>query len=312
MADFADLLDSTRRAEINILGEAVRFIGSNAMKAEVRQTRHFREWFRCPMNYVRIIELPLTLQLLNPRRTDRILDVSSPKLLALYLARRGFGNTVAADLEEYFVGDFDIYRKYCGTLIDTSVFDAAKIIPFPNDHFDKIFSISVLEHIPNGGDILAVKEMLRVLKPGGSIVITLPAFPVYTEEWIDADTNDVYWSSDRDRSGKVFYQRRYDYEAVSSRMGVAGARQDQLILVAERPLAEPHLDATGKMLHNSYFLDRIRLSRLICNWGHRAKVLPFTAYLAERIASGRCHYLTDDWNDPNIRQVALKIVKDAP
>jgi SAM-dependent methyltransferase len=260
------------------------------------------------MNYTRIIEVPLTLQLLNPNRTDRILDVSSPKLLGLYLARRGFSNTVVADLEDYFVGDFDIYRKRCGVRIDPSVFDATKSIPFPDDYFDKIFSISVLEHIPSSGDTLAIREMLRVLKPDGSIVITLPAFSEYTEEW--ADAKDVYWPSVGDASGKVFYQRRYDSEAASSRLSVVGARHDQVILVAERPLAEAHLDPSGKMLHNSYFVDRIRSSRLIQKWGYRAKLLPLTTYLAERIASAKCHYLTDDWNDPNIRQVVIKIVKD--
>jgi hypothetical protein len=39
--------------------------------------------------------------------------------------------------------------------------------------------------------------------------------------------------------------------------------------------------------------------------------VPFSDWAAERIASGRCHYLTRDWTDPNIRQVAVEIRRKA-
>lgn len=153
MTELTNMLNSTRSAEKGILAETLRFISSNVIKREVRRTRHLRDWFRSPMTYTRIIETPLTLILLNPCKTDRILDVSSPKLLALYLGQRDFPNVVAADMDDYFVADFNVYRNRCGIQIDTSIFDATKNIPFPDDHFDKIFSISVLEHIPGPGEL---------------------------------------------------------------------------------------------------------------------------------------------------------------
>jgi SAM-dependent methyltransferase len=45
-------------------------------------------------------------------------------------------------------------------------------IPFPDSHFDSIFSSEVFEHIFNLPDIL--KELHRVLKPGGKILVTCP------------------------------------------------------------------------------------------------------------------------------------------
>ena len=66
------------------------------------------------MNYVRMIELPLTTILLDLKKESRILDISSPKLLSLCLGTNGFPNITISDVEDYFVGDFEIYSKEFG------------------------------------------------------------------------------------------------------------------------------------------------------------------------------------------------------
>jgi SAM-dependent methyltransferase len=48
----------------------------------------------------------------------------------------------------------------------------ALALPFPDDSFDKIIISEVMEHIPDDKGVLA--EMVRVLKPGGSIAVTVP------------------------------------------------------------------------------------------------------------------------------------------
>jgi len=45
-------------------------------------------------------------------------------------------------------------------------------IPVENDSFDVIICTEVLEHVPD--PIIAIKEMSRILKPGGIILITTP------------------------------------------------------------------------------------------------------------------------------------------
>jgi SAM-dependent methyltransferase len=50
----------------------------------------------------------------------------------------------------------------------------ALALPFPDDHFDKIIASEVLEHIPD--DMRAMRELLRVLKPGGRLAVTVPAW----------------------------------------------------------------------------------------------------------------------------------------
>lgn len=64
------------------------------------------------MNYCRIMELPLTLELLDLdlSKKQTILDISSPKLLAFYLAINGY-DILATNLEDYFVNDFDVFAQ---------------------------------------------------------------------------------------------------------------------------------------------------------------------------------------------------------
>jgi SAM-dependent methyltransferase len=51
--------------------------------------------------------------------------------------------------------------------------DATRL-PFPDATFDRVIASEVLEHVPN--DQGALDELMRVLKPGGIIAVTVPAF----------------------------------------------------------------------------------------------------------------------------------------
>jgi len=48
----------------------------------------------------------------------------------------------------------------------------ALALPFANAEFDRIVAAEVLEHIP--ADIQAISELARVLRPGGTIAVTVP------------------------------------------------------------------------------------------------------------------------------------------
>jgi len=54
-----------------------------------------------------------------------------------------------------------------------SVIDSDKI-NFPKGSFDAVFALDVLEHLPNEDQ--ALKEIDRVLKPGGIFIIQVPAY----------------------------------------------------------------------------------------------------------------------------------------
>ncbi|QWC83868.1 class I SAM-dependent methyltransferase [Nocardioidaceae bacterium] len=53
-------------------------------------------------------------------------------------------------------------------------------LPFPDDHFDAVTCIEVLEHVSDVG--ATVREVLRVLRPGGVFLVTVPnrGFPFET------------------------------------------------------------------------------------------------------------------------------------
>jgi SAM-dependent methyltransferase len=45
-------------------------------------------------------------------------------------------------------------------------------LPFADGEFDRVVAAEVLEHIP--ADIQAIQELVRVLRPGGTMAITVP------------------------------------------------------------------------------------------------------------------------------------------
>ena len=49
-------------------------------------------------------------------------------------------------------------------------------LPFNDNFFDAVVSIDVLYHQEVGSDIRALKEFYRVLKPGGFLIVKVPAF----------------------------------------------------------------------------------------------------------------------------------------
>ena len=71
---------------------------------------------------------------------------------------------------------------------------AGERLPFPDGKFDLILSHEVLEHVEN--DRKAVAEMVRVLKPGGRMVVFAPnrGYPF--------ETHGVYWRG-RYRFGNI-------------------------------------------------------------------------------------------------------------
>ena len=50
-------------------------------------------------------------------------------------------------------------------------------LSFPDETFDAVSCISVLEHIPAPADQRALRELMRVLKPGGLLVLTVDFTP---------------------------------------------------------------------------------------------------------------------------------------
>jgi SAM-dependent methyltransferase len=66
-----------------------------------------------------------------------------------------------------FEGEGETYAKE-----KVDVFYDGRSLPFPDNHFDSVFSSEVFEHIFNLPEIIT--ELKRVIKPGGRILVTCP------------------------------------------------------------------------------------------------------------------------------------------
>jgi SAM-dependent methyltransferase len=55
----------------------------------------------------------------------------------------------------------------------TTCADATRL-PFPDGTFDRVIASEVMEHIPD--DLAALDELTRVLRPGGVLAVTIPAW----------------------------------------------------------------------------------------------------------------------------------------
>jgi len=167
-----------------------------------------------PIDYWRTLEFPIALEYLRPQPGEHILDVGSPKLISMYIATRYSAYVYATDIyDDKGLTDTLFYKSSTGT--DTLHVLTADVreLPFADSSLDKVFSISVLEHVfpADGGDVKALKEIARVLQPAGRLVFTVP----FTKQSrVDYLKQDVF---DRKRTTPdelVFYQRRYDAQSL--------------------------------------------------------------------------------------------------
>jgi SAM-dependent methyltransferase len=172
-----------------------------------------------PVNYWRTVEMPWVFRALSPSAGDRLLDIGSPKLLSLYLAERLGCIVWASDILADVASEsrrWQVARSLVGLSASRYIVTAqdGRSLACRGGSFDKAYAISVFEHIPGEGDSMAMREMARVLRPGGLAAVTVPYSPNYREEWVP---RDVY---ERKRAGRelVFYQRRYDHRTTHDRL----------------------------------------------------------------------------------------------
>lgn len=295
-------LAKARKRQSQIERFAKRKLSPKILNKHVRRTHHYREWISHLMTYTRIMELSLTWELLDLREGDRVMDISSPKLLAMVLAAHTDYRVHPTDVESYFRSDFEVYKQHFKLDMEVEVFDAQQI-PHPDQSFDKCFSISVLEHVPDDGDRSIMQEMNRILRPGGQAVITLPAWPQYKEEW--QKEKRFYWPTAQNDQGEYFYQRRYNGQAIRERLPVDGLEISELIYVAENPIEIPYMDNNGMLVHNDHLVSKM-INRALGGWRRR---IPFMKYRYSKKYSKKYHYLTEDETDPNIRQAVIQFSK---
>lgn len=102
----------------------------------------------------------------NGSQTRRILDVGcGTGTMLTYLA--SFGKAEGVDIDEEAIG-------YCRDRgLQNVRLGEASSLPFGDGSFDLVTALDVVEHLDD--DVAAFREMKRVLRPGGQILVTVPA-----------------------------------------------------------------------------------------------------------------------------------------
>jgi SAM-dependent methyltransferase len=115
----------------------------------------------------------------------------------------------------------------------------------------------VLEHIPDHGDSAAIRELVRIVRPGGLVVITVPFDRHYRETFVDGPV----YERKPEASERLFFERHYDRASLAARL----------------------IDATGAELVDLQFWGEgaIRTERLLDRLGPlRLPLSPLEAWLA--------------------------------
>ncbi len=166
----------------------------------------------CPVDYMRYAEFDALARDLKINSQINILDVSSPQWLSLYLADKNPGTKF--HYINILDSDLDPYRDIAHALgIKNLIYQKAdaRNMEFNDNIFDKVISISVIEHIypEEDGDLRALLEIKRVLKSEGFLFLTIP---------YKAKRNIIYMNGpvyERHEKTKNFFAREYDAEMLS-------------------------------------------------------------------------------------------------
>ena len=137
--------------------------------------------------------------------------------MSLFLGQNIEGKVYATDLQDESI--FTEWRK-CFQYIenkDNVIFEYAnaKELKYPDKYFDAIYSLSVIHMITPGkdGDIMALMEIQKKIKPGGSLIIEVPYREQYTENYANRDNFEEKYN------GKpLFKERQYVEAALENRM----------------------------------------------------------------------------------------------
>ena len=108
-----------------------------------------------------------------------------------------YGDVAGLELEEEAV---DYARGRGRNVVQGSI----ESLPFGDGSFDLALALDVIEHVPD--DIRALRELGRVLRPGGWLLVTVPAL-------------DALWSAHDEANG---HYRRYTVDELRRRVGAGG------------------------------------------------------------------------------------------
>ena len=164
-------------------------------------------------NPFKIYEGRLVLSGAALRPDDVVLDLGCGAGLHTHLLAKRCGRAVGLDVAEQWIrrAQQELHRVKPGMHVEF-VCSALEKAGFGDSMFDKVFSFSVLEHIPNYETVL--RECRRVLKPGGSLHFSV--------DWLGAIRDPVLVRKHQEDHSVVRYFSPAEMEDLLKRCGFSG------------------------------------------------------------------------------------------
>lgn len=166
----------------------------------------------------------------------KILDIGSPKLLSLYLGSNLNGTVYATDLCDKAI--FSEWRKHYqnNSSKDNVIFEYANAreLQYPDQYFNLVYSISVIHMITpaQDGDVLALNEIQKKIRPGGFLIIEIPFRKKYTVNYAEKDNFEEKYEGQ-----PLFKERQYDQESLKTRISsnIKGKMVEKIFIYERLP-----------------------------------------------------------------------------
>jgi SAM-dependent methyltransferase len=168
------------------------------------------------LDYVRCLEFPLVHEHLALAPGMRLLDAGArTSVFPLFIALHHEVEVHAVDLDPLVMRQQQLADGLGSRLRGRFIARQADLrkLPYPDNHFDRVTVVSVIEHVPDPGDGEGMRELARVLAPGGRLVLSVPFGMTARDFFLD---ETVY--SEAYRGDPVFFQRHYTPETLKTRL----------------------------------------------------------------------------------------------
>ena len=125
-----------------------------------------------PLHWSRQVEWPWCIEQADLQSHHRCLDVGSGWSVLKYAVAKRSGDVVCLDNDPDSMQKATEATRRIGAANVSHVEGDARSLPLPDETFDRVFCVSVLEHLPGDDVSKALSELIRVLKPGGVLLLT--------------------------------------------------------------------------------------------------------------------------------------------
>lgn len=160
------------------------------------------------------------LSVFKDKERGRVLDLGcSPGHNTMILAKLGFDVT-GIDLNELYL---EKYNRKWFSQFDLVISDVEKKrLPFDDNTFNYVIFTEVLEHIAVTSPIVILKDIHRVLKPGGILYLSTPNVANWSNVLSLLCNKNVFWSPEIFYGSLDRHNREYTSEEVIHALHEAG------------------------------------------------------------------------------------------